>query len=377
LEKANLDKMYEWIKVHQSHGTGLVMSFEGDIDIADWAFIYDQSLASQVFMMFSDFGRAKDNLDFFARDAKTSQGLYYNAYYVNDGTPAEYTIHCGPNIWLGMAALQYCAKTKDRQFLGMAEHIANAIINIQNEDKDGGIRGGPTIAWFSTEHNLDAYAFFNMLHQMTGNSKYEQAAQKAFNWLIQHTYDRNDLPVKRGKGDSTIATDTYAWSIAAVGPAKLSSVGMNPDRIMEFAENNCSVEVDFVRPEGKVIKVKGFDFAAQHHAARGGVCSPEWTAQMITAFKLMSEYYYKQGLTAKARAYEHKADDSLAELASMVISSPSPSGQGESCLPYATQDSADTGHGWFTPKGKSTCSVAGTAYTIFAYYGYNPLQLQQ
>jgi len=60
----------------------------------------------------------------------------------------------------------------------------------------------------------------------------------------------------------------------------------------------------------------------------------------------------------------------------MIISSPSPSGQGESCLPYATGDFVDTGHGWFTPKGNSTGSLAGTAYTFFAYSNYNPLELK-
>jgi hypothetical protein len=72
-----------------------------------------------------------------------------------------------------------------------------------------------------------------------------------------------------------------------------------------------------------------------------------------------------------------KADTYLAELSNMIISSPSPSGQGESCLPYATQDYVDTGHGWMTPKGSSTGSVAGTAYALFAYYNYNPLELKE
>ncbi|MFZ2356334.1 MAG: hypothetical protein WAW67_00710, partial [Candidatus Omnitrophota bacterium] len=176
--------------------------------------------------------------------------------------------------------------------------------------------------------------------------------------------------------DSTIATDTYAWSIAAIGPQQLEELGMNPDSILEFAEKNCSVEVDFTRPEGKTVKVKGFDFAPQRHVSRGGVVSSEWTAQMVLSFKIMAENYYKKGMIAKARTYEFKADDYLNCLGNMVISSPSPSGQGESCLPYATEDFVDTGHGWMTPKGKSTGSVSGTAYTIFAYYKFNPLELQ-
>jgi len=51
------------------------------------------------------------------------------------------------------------------------------------------------------------------------------------------------------------------------------------------------------------------------------------------------------------------------------------SGQGESCLPYATQDFVDTGHGWMTPKGKNTGSLSATIYAILAYYGLNPLEL--
>jgi len=376
LEKANLDKMYQWLKVHQNPHTGLVMSFEGDSDISNWAFIYDQSLVAQAYANFSDFERVRKMFDFFNRKAKRQGRQFFNAYYVNDGSPAEYIVQSGPNIWLGIAIMQYTKKAKDTSYVNLAEEIAQGIIDLQNQDKDGGIRGGPNIEWYSTEHNLDAYAFFKMLYKITGKVRYQEVADKVLNWLVRHTYDKAELPVKRGKGDSTIATDTYAWSIAAIGPEKLEELGMNPDKIIEFAEQNCSVEVSFVRPEGQTVKIKGFDFASLRHVARGGVVSSEWTAQMVMAYKIMADFYYKRGLIAKARTYTLKADEYLSWLANMVISSPSPSGQGESCLPYATADFIDTGHGWFTPKGKSTGSVAGTAYTLFAYYNYNPLELK-
>ncbi|OGX40157.1 MAG: hypothetical protein A2984_02745 [Omnitrophica WOR_2 bacterium RIFCSPLOWO2_01_FULL_41_12] len=377
LQKANIDKMYQWLKIHQNPRTGLVMSFEGDKDIANWAFTYDQALLIQAYTNFSDFERAKKILDFFAQKAKRIDGKFLNAYYVNDGSPAEYVNHSGPNIWLGIAILQYTKKSQDANYLNLAEEIAREIVSLQNEDKDGGIRGGSNIEWYSTEHNLDAYAFFNMLYKITNKALYLGARDKTLNWLVQHTYDNVDVPIKRGKGDSTIATDTYAWSIAAIGPEKLEELGMNPDRIVEFAEQNCRVEASFTRPEGQVIKITGFDFAPLRHVARGGVVSSEWTAQMVLAFKAMANFYYKKGLIAKARSYDLKADTYLSELGNMVVTSPSPSGQGESCLPYATQDFVDTGHGWMTPKGKSTGSVAGTAYTIFAYYNYNPLELKE
>ena len=152
---------------------------------------------------------------------------------------------------------------------------------------------------------------------------------------------------------------------------------MSPDKILEFAEANCAVDVSFSRPDGQSVKVRGFDFAAKSHIARGGVVSSEWTAQMIMAFKIMSEYYHKKGLDNKAESYEEKAEDYMSELCKMIISSPSPSGQGAGCLPYASVDFVDTGHGWMTPKGKATGSVSGTTYALFAYYNYNPLELKE
>ena len=349
------------------------MSFEGDGDIADWAFIYDQSLVALAYTYFGDLERAKKILDFFFARAKKQGGLFFNAYYANDGSPAEYTVHSGPNIWLGIAAMQYTKKSKENTYMQLAENIGQAIMDLQALDSESGIRGGPGLPWYSTEHNLDAFAFLNMLYRVTGKPQYIRAANNVLSWLARHTYDKSDIPISRGKGDSTIATDTYAWSIAAIGPERLLEIGMNPDMIMEFAEKNCSIITSYLRPEGNTIKVKGCDFASQKHLARGGVVSSEWTAQMIVSYKILSQFYEKKGKADMSRVYAAKADEYLSELLKMIISSPSPSGQGESCLPYATQDFVDTGHGWFTPKGKSTGSVAGTAYTIFAYYDYNPL----
>jgi len=375
LTKANLDRMYQWLKIHQNPRTGLVISFEGDKDIASWAFTYDQALMIQVFTNLDDHDRAKKLLDFFAYQAQREDGWFLNAYYADTGSPAEFVLHCGPNIWLGIAIIQHSRKTGDRHYMPIAEEIAANIIKLQQADSDCGIRGGPQMSWYSTEHNLDAYAFFKMLSEVTGKEKYVRAAEDTLSWLVRNTYGRDDLPVKRGKGDSTIATDTYAWSIAAIGPEKLKSLGMDPDKIMEFVEENCKAEVEFLRPSGRSVKIQGFDFAPQRHVSRGGVVSSEWTAQMVVSYKIMADYYSKAGQDDKAAVYRNKADNYLAQLGNMIISSPSPSGQGEGCLPYATQAFVDTGHGWMTPKGKHTGSVSGTAYAIFAYYGYNPLEL--
>jgi hypothetical protein len=375
LQQASFDNMYKWLLSHQNPRTGLIISFEGDLDIANWAFTYDQALVTCAFTYFKDFRNAQKILDFFNYQAKKVDGGFLNAYYANDGQPAEYIVHSGPNIWLGIAVLQYSYLSQDNRYLNLARDIADWVIQIQNEDKEGGIKGGPGISWYASEHNLDAYAFFNMFYEITGNQRYKKSAQKVLGWLLEHTYDRPDVPIRRGKGDSTIATDTYAWSIAALGPMTLEELGMRVDDIIKFAEDNCYVEVNFSRPDGNSIRVGGFDFAAQRNLARGGVISCEWTAQMILSFKILAEFYQERQMSEVARTYQDKAQDYLWQLSRMIISSPSPSGQGRGCLPYASNDNVDTGHGWITPKGSSTGSVAATTYTLFAYYGWNPLKL--
>ena len=237
-------------------------------------------------------------------------------------------------------------------------------------DKEGGVRGGPEVVWFSTEHNLDAYAFFNLFYEVTNQRQYLAIAQKIKRWIANYAYTDYGPPIQRGKGDGTIATDTYAWSVTAFGPEVLSSLGMSPDAILEFAVNHCEVETTFERKEGK-INLRGFDFAKFRNIARGYVVSGEWTAQMILAFEVMAEYY-RLSDPPKSQEYINKAIFYFNELQKMIISSPSKAGREDPCLPYASKPQADTGHGWRTPKGHKTGSLASTAYFLIAYNGYNP-----
>lgn len=374
LEEATVKNMYQWLQTHQNKLTGLVMSFEGDPAVKDWAFTYDQSLALQAFLIFKDTGRAVKILSFYQDKAVRKDGGFLNAYNVNSMSPAEDVVRLGPTLWIGIAAAQYTHQTGDRQFLGLAEDVAAWAISIK--DREGGLKGGVDVNWYSTEHNLDAYALFNMLYELTGKDIYRKEKDDTLKWIKDNTYSKKDGSMKRGKGDATIATDTLAWAIAAIGADTLLREGMDPDGIMKFAIEHCLVTTAFKRPDGSVVEVRGFDFAKTTNAPRGGVISSEWTAQMVLAFKVMADYYGRLNEPEKAAYYMRMAEDCLAELDKMVISSPSPSGQGAGCLPYASQPGADTGHGWRTPAGAQTGSVSATAYAIFAKKDYNPLSLE-
>ena len=380
-----VERMHQWLKNHQNPLTGLILSFEGDVGIVqDWAFIYDQALAVNAFLLFDDERDARRILNFFKEKLSPSQKENFqgfpNAYYYDSGDVAENTVHCGPNIWIGISILQYTHKTKDDYYLPVARAIADWLISVQDKDPDGGLKGGPEFSWFSTEHNLDAYAFFGMMHDLTKEEKYKTTQKKILSWLktyamIPHGKDYQSPPINRGRGDATIATDTFAWSLASVGPEKLKQLGMDPEEIMNFAEEHCAVTVPFTRPSGVKLEVTGFDFAKHANLPRGGMVSPEWTSQMIVSYQILSQYFAQKERPVQAHYYAEKARAYLGELNKLIIASPSVKGHGEGCLPYATLESADTGHGWTTPLGTRTCSVAGTAYMIMAIKQFNPLVL--
>ena len=376
IEEKSISNMYKWVKNHQNTATGLVVSYEGDRDLKEWAFTYDQTLACQCFVLMGDQDRAEKLLDFYRNKAEKKEGSFANAYDAYNGPILEYTVHVGPNVWLGIAILQYINKFKDEKFLPTAEEIGKWIIMLQEEDKDFGIRGGPKITWFSTEHNLDAYAFFGMLYKITKDRKYLEAQARTLEWIKDNAFNRREGRLNRGKGDATIATDTFAWAIAAIGPRLLKELDMDPDQIIDFAETNCLVTVDYTRPDGRQLKITGFDFGKYEHLPRGGIISTEWTAQMVVTLRLMADYHREGNNFAKETYYKRKADFYLSELEKMVIVSPSKIGQGEGCVPYASQDDVDTGHGWRIAQGSKTGSTAGTAYVIFAKHNYNPLMIQ-
>jgi hypothetical protein len=367
--------MYGWLKSHQNLHTGLIASFEGDPSLEDWAFTYDQSLASQTFLVFGDLKNAESILSFYANRAQREKGAFYNTYDAMSGDPVETIIHAGPNIWLGIAALQYEYRVKDARFVPLARSVADWVIGMQ--DAEGGVRGGPTVAWYSTEHNLDAYAFFAMLHRVTGDTKYGQAAEKTLAWIKKYAYSVKEKRMNRGKGDATIATDTFSWAIAALGPAKLKEIEFDPEAIIEFAEEHCEVSVNYRQPGGQAGTARGFDFAKAENIGRGGVISTEWTAQVIVTYQVLADHFKALGDAEKAALYADKSNFYLNELQKLIITSPSRTGQGRGCLPYASIDNVDTGHGWRTPKGRRTGSVSATAYGIFAWIGYNPFDLNE
>jgi len=173
-EQISIDDMYEWIKVHQNLRTGLIASFEGDNYLADWAFTYDQALAVIVFTVVGNYEAAQRILDFYLEKAATYRQGYLNAYYATEGDVCEYVAHAGPNIWMGLAALNFMKASGSKKYLPIALRVAKFVMSLQ--DSEGGIRGGPAVKWYSTEHNLDAYALLYDFYLLTQRNFYLKQA---------------------------------------------------------------------------------------------------------------------------------------------------------------------------------------------------------
>ncbi len=125
-----------------------------------------------------------------AHNFPVADGRFAQAYFVNtrnpDGvyiTPAAapfyfYTSTTGDQSWAGMALAQLFARTGDAHFLTGALLVANWIVtNTYSTLGAGGFSFGTNINSInqsvpsgngkSTEHNIDAFAFFTMLARLT------------------------------------------------------------------------------------------------------------------------------------------------------------------------------------------------------------------
>ncbi len=179
-----------------------------------------------------------------------NDGRFAQAYFVNtrnaDGafiTPAAapfyfYGSTVGDQAWAGMAFAQLYARTADRRYLSGALAVANWIVaNTYSAKGAGGFSFGTTINPLnqsvpsgngkSTEHNIDAYSFFRMLHKLTeggyasSGMSWSALAQHALTFVLS-TFNAagpffytGTLPDQVTINPSPIPEDCQTWSYMA------------------------------------------------------------------------------------------------------------------------------------------------------------------
>src|SRR5262249_1024762 len=142
--------------------------------LLNWSWTYDSALTAMSFDAVGDAREAQQLLDQLAALQHTD-GSIEIAFDVADGT-AENQIRCGGIATVGIAASLYDGDTGSDRYLAMEKRAASYLLSLQGTD--GLIRGGPDVSWYSTQHNLLAYAFLRLLAGESNDNSYDTAANK-------------------------------------------------------------------------------------------------------------------------------------------------------------------------------------------------------
>jgi hypothetical protein len=221
--RASIDSAYTFLDTMmdayaQGATVRLIQSYSDQIGLLSTAFTYDNAVAIHAYLVR---GRAEDveraevlgNGLIYAQanNVPVSDGRFAQAYFVNvpasDGSGAFISPAAAPffffgsavgdQAWAGMALAQLYRRTRNAAYLQAALKVANWIVtNTFDTRGPGGYTFGTNINQLnqsvpspngkSTEHNIDTYAFFTMLAELTrggsatNGTSWSQLARHAF-----------------------------------------------------------------------------------------------------------------------------------------------------------------------------------------------------
>jgi hypothetical protein len=154
----------------QAAAGGLVVSYAvpaGDpaaaIDGRAWT--YDSAVTATAAAATDKEAAARRILDVLARIQRPDGG--FASSYAADGSNPDSLLRTGAVAWVGLAAAEYrvafCTTRYDAVLVGVARWLLDRRVSSPASDARGLLVGGPDVNWVSTEHNLEARAFFSRL----------------------------------------------------------------------------------------------------------------------------------------------------------------------------------------------------------------------
>ncbi len=222
---------------YHSSGPRFVQSYYDSSGLEDIGFVYDNALAAIALLAGGDVARARAIGDAFIyaqnNDAEFSDGRLRQAYFVKpqlDGTikapfGAKFNFGIttvGDMAWAGIAQAQLARRTKQPKYLTSALRIGDWIQDRESRTGLGGYTFGerPNFEGYkSAEHNIDVYAFFLMLADLTGQQVWRTQARHAWAFLTR-VWNAEDGYFWVGSNDGStinkapteLALDVQTWS---------------------------------------------------------------------------------------------------------------------------------------------------------------------
>ncbi len=421
---------------HRSAVTGLVESYQNsslyyfipadgifelghEPHLAHQAFTYDIATAAMVYSACGQQKKAKQILDSMQRDFYRSKngvlGLYTS--YLTDQVGEDNSlvigidgdrVYVGPTMWIALAAIQYIRITGDGSYLPWVIDMAKWVSTLPHYTFEDGQKGAVSMGYgwgsdwskvYSTENCIDYYSILLILQHICKQCSAQVKrvfmdrglTEKVISrelaglerWFKEVAYNKDNGGFYCGYNeigiDPTKALDTISNSLSVIGPVRLAEWGIDPFRLIEFAEKYLLVK-DVIK--GKPIE--GFDFTVPEEInnPRKRLIWIEGTAQMVLAYKIMAKYSTSIGRKNKTEEYKKKAIkisqelDKIAELVNLP----------EHALPYTSTNPGDKERlltyrdEWEIPRGpnrKWVGSVASTAWRFFSLTYYNPMMLEE
>jgi len=272
---------------------------------------------------------------------QTSSGEFFEIFQTSVST--------GNNAWAMISLLALFKVTANQEYLDAARTVGEFIRTMRNDSGTyrgflGGLDNPETLPqtrpFASVEHNLDIYAAFTVMHEITGEAQWTEDAQHALTFILSMrdpstgcfwtgTIDPEEINTLPGQ----LPLDTQSWAALALVDAL-----PDPQQTLQCAQLNHGHTSD---------GFMGFDF----NEDKDGVWF-EGTAQMATAFA-------HANLSSEADIYKE-------ELRRAQNTSPFGDNQG---IVAASHDGITSGFGFLLFR---RLHIAATAWNAFAQLQFNP-----
>lgn len=182
--------------------------------LLNWSWTYDSSVAAAAFAAHGEQAEAQRLLDQLTA-LQGKNGSIDFAFNTSTGE-ASGTYSAGTVAWLGMAAVTYDQAFSSDRYQGTAVRAGAYLLSLRRPE-DGLVRGGPTVQWVSTLHNLLAYTLLQGLGGKGGPGgpvaeRFSAAADQIGKGIDSEllVQDESGAHFREGVGDDVQALDTQA-----------------------------------------------------------------------------------------------------------------------------------------------------------------------
>ena len=270
--------------------SGMVISYIVDSGDSTYPFIYnrswvyDDAVAGIAFALNNQCSAAQSLFTALAAELESDGSIGFS--FNTADTWHDELYRTGAIAWVGYAFTLYRDQCNDTQFAAAIDSLATWVISMQ-DGTNNSAKGGPDVAWFSTEHNIDAYFFLS-------NAGYTTEATKIKQSLINNHWNSDYGCFQQGIGDDYKVLDVASW-----GALFLLDIG----EVNRAASCLSYLETQFAHSE---------------------TCTINGSSQTISAYKpdQGTDVVWSEGALGVAMAYDRigntaKRDQILAEVAKM------------------------------------------------------------